>query len=234
MPRKTKSSPIWICESNQYKDFKLDFPYSIIHHVGDTDYLSGGLSSTLAEWCVFNDKESFAYFMAVLMQSKVLIPVHFLPSFGRPNTMGILHTKRGEMDASGEYLDIGAVDLVPVVKQADDTGQRFFAVFTSIREISQSPILTIENFAPHPEYTYLYIEFSRVYEWIKKHRADIDYIAFDLLGQYFTPFDTDKFIEIIDDFQRNAMAYTGKNLVHDLRIATLDKHLPKSRKNKKG
>lgn len=238
MPRKTKFSPVWVWENKRYHDVRLDFPYSIIHRVGDTGYLSGGLSSTLAEWCDFNDAESFIYFIAVLMQSKVLIPVHFLPSFGRPNGMGIMHAKRGEMDAPYEYMDIGAVDLVPVTIEIEDMHQRFLAVFTSLREISQSPVLVLKNspvpLLPNPEYTYLYIEFRLVYEWIKKHRTDIDCIAFDLLGQYFTSVDIDKFIEIVHDLHCAEMGYKGKNLIHDLRMASLNKHLPKSRKNKKG
>ena len=234
MTEKQKSSPVWVCERERYQDFELDFPYYIIHRVRDTDYLTGGLSSALAEWRVFKDDESFVYFIAVLMRSKVLIPVHFLPSYGRPRAMTILHTKRGELDAREEYEDIGAVDLVPKTPCVDETGREFLAIFASIREISKTPLFPE---APHPlvmqqpQYTYLYIEFSRVYEWLKRHQTQVADIVFDLYGKHDkTAFMTvHGFIEIVDRFQAAAHEYKGKNLLHDLMMASLAKHAPKSR-----
>lgn len=237
MTEKQKSSPAWVCERERYQDFELDFPYSIIHRVRDTDYLTGGLSSALAEWRVFKDDESFVYFIAVLMQSKVLIPVHFLLSYGRPRAMTILHTKRGELDAREKYANIGSVDMVPLTKRVDETGREFLAIFTSIREIAKTPLFPE---VPHPlamqqpQYTYLYIEFSRVYEWLKKHKSSVDDVIFDLLGKDYKQvgMSVEAFIETIDRFQTAAQEYTGKNLLHDLMIASLAKHVPKSRRKK--
>ena len=237
MTEKQKSSPAWVCERERYQDFELDFPYSVIHRVRDTDYLTGGLSSALAEWRVFKDAESFAYFIAVLMQAKVLIPVHFLPSYGRPSSVTILHTKRGELESSDEYCNIGAVDLVPKTSCVDETGREFLAIFTSIREISKTPLFPE---APHPlvvqqpQYTYLYIEFSRVYEWLKKHKSSVDDVIFDLLSKDYKQvgMTVDAFLETIDRFQTVAQEYTGKNLLHDLMMASLAKHAPKSRRKK--
>lgn len=234
MACKTKSLPTWVVDREQYRDFELDFQYRIIHRVRDTDYLTGGLSSALAEWRVFKDDESFVYFIAVLMQSKVLIPVHFLPSYGRPRAMTILHTKRGELDAREKYADIGAIDMVPVTKRVDETGREFLAIFTSIREIAKTPLFPE---APHPlvmqqpQYIYLYIEFSRVYEWLKRHQTQVADIVFDLYGKHDkTAFMTVRgFIEIVDRFQAAAHEYKGKNLLHDLMMASLAKHAPKSR-----
>lgn len=220
MPQNNKSLPVWFCDQGRYHDVGLDFPYSIIHKIGDTDYLTSGAGGALAEWRVFDDKESLVYFFAVLMCSKVLVPVKFLPSRGRPNSMAIIHAKRGELDARIEYADIGAVDLLPDVKDASEIHQRFLAVFTSVREISHSSDGTV----------YLYIEFSYVYDWLKKHCTDLDCIAIDLWGRYFTPFDVNKFIEVADEVKRAEMGYSGKNLIHDLRMASLNKHVPKSRK----
>lgn len=232
MPQNNKSLPVWCCDQGRYHDVGLDFPYSIIHKIDDTDYLTGGAGGALAEWRVFDDKESLVYFFAVLMRSKVLVPVNFLPSRGRPNSMAIIHAKSGELDARIEYADIGAVDLLPDVKDASEIHQRFLAVFTSVREISQSPVLPLGKSFGAVGCTYLYIEFSHVYEWIKKHHTDLDCITIDLWGRYFTPFDANKFIEVADEVKRAEMEYSGKNLIHDLRMASLNKHVPKSRKKK--
>lgn len=237
MACKTKYLPTWVVDREQYRDFELDFQYRIIHRLHETDYMTGGLSSVLMEWSVFRDDESFVYFIAVLMQSKVLIPVHFLPSYGRPRAMTILHTKRGELDAREKYADIGAIDMVPVTKRVDETGCEFLAIFTSIREIAKTPLFPE---APHPlvmqqpQYTYLYIEFSCVYEWLKKHKSSVDDVIFDLLSKDYKQvgMTVDAFVETIDRFQTAAQEYTGKNLLHDLMMASLAKHVPKSRRKK--
>lgn len=237
MARKTKSSPVWVCESGRYQDFELDFLYSIIHRVGDTDYVTGGLSSVFFEWRVFKDVESFVYFIAVLMRSKVLIPIHILPSFGGPSDIDILTLKRGELDLREEYLAIDDVSLLPMTTKAEDTGREFLAIFTSIREISQTPLVP-ERPDPlvvqQPKFTYLYIEFSHLYEWLKRHRKHINDVVFDLFGKGNKPagMPLDYLIENVDRVQAFADEYTGKDFLHDLMMASLAKHAPKSRRKK--
>ena len=79
MEKAVKSSPEYIMDENHFKDFEYEFDYCIIHDKNDIGYFSGTLTSALAEFMVFKDNESFMHFLAVLIQSKILIPVGICP-----------------------------------------------------------------------------------------------------------------------------------------------------------
>lgn len=56
MAQNNKSLPVWCCDQGRYYDVGLDFPYSIIHRIGDTGYLTAGaggafLTAIESLWC---------------------------------------------------------------------------------------------------------------------------------------------------------------------------------------
>lgn len=204
MSKNPKSLSKYILDDNHFKDFEYEFDYSIIHKENDTDYFSGSLTSALAEMMVFKDHESLAYFLAMLSQSKILIPIGIYP----PNTNSQRIIKRSEHKLS---------DIVPDIKNAD--GTKFFSIFTSIREI---------HTAAH-NHMFLYTDFQTAYKWLREHMEKIDIIAFDAFSnhEYAWFIKIDAFIAELDNYTKHAKNYTGKNILADLYSISLQKHKPK-------
>lgn len=212
MEKAVKSSPEYIMDENHFKDFEYEFDYCIIHDKNDIGYFSGTLTSALAEFMVFKDNESFMHFLAVLIQSKILIPVGICPP--GQNTQNIIKIPDCKNDC---FLYMKNANVVPIIKFGDKT--RFFSAFGSIREIHS---------IAH-NHMFLYIGFETAYKWIKKHRKEIDVIALDNFSkhEYSWYIETDDFIKQIDKFKKFAKNYSGKNLVADLYNISLQKHMPK-------
>lgn len=201
MSKNPKSLSKYILDQNHFKDFEYEFDYHILRTENDTDYFGGNLTSALAEMMVFKDHESLAYFLAILSQSKILIPIDIYPP--RKSSQRIV--KRSECNFA---------DIVPDIKSADET--TFFSIFTSIREI---------HTAAH-NHIFLYTDFQTAYKWIKKHREQIDVIAFDAFSnhEYAWFVKIDAFIAEIDNYTKHAKNYTGKNILADLYNISLQKH----------
>ncbi|MCQ2599078.1 MAG: SseB family protein [Alphaproteobacteria bacterium] len=227
-------SPTLARECIKYKDFELDFACYIIHGIrdtdnGDTDYIDGTLASALAEYSCFKDDESWNYFLAELMRSKVLVPVHMLPSFGKTNSMAIRHIDPEDLIDMKKYnIPKEHIDLVPITKKSINTNQEFLMLFLSIRQIGY---ISWKNDIKEPSYTFLYIEFKHVYEWLKKHNKDLDSIIFDLFDKYKHTLDVNliDFIKNMKTFEKFKSKYKGKyiDFIQDLRKASLNKHMPK-------
>ena len=212
MPAIKKSLPEYILDEKHFKDFEYDFDYCIIHQENDTDYFDGTTASALAEYNVFQDDESLTYFMAMLIQSKILIPVGVYPP--GPDNTRIMKLPDCKNDG---YLYLKNANVVPQIKMADKV--RFFSAFLSIREIHKAAA----------NHTFLYIDFETVFKWIKKHRPDIDMIAFDIFSKYKYSYciGCDDFIKQINQIKRLAKSHTGQNYVRDLHNICLQKHMPK-------
>ena len=212
MEKTVKSLPEYIMDENHFKDFEYEFDYCIIHNKNDIGYFGGTLTSALSEFMIFKDKESFIHFLAILTQSKILIPVGIYPS-GR-NTQNIIKLPDCK---NNSFLYMKNANVVPIIKVGEKT--RFFSTFCSIREI---------NTVAH-NHMFLYIDFETVYKWIKKHRKEIDIVALDNFSKYNYSWyiETDDFIKQIDEFKKFAKNYSGKNLVAYLYNISLQKHIPK-------
>ena len=212
MINKKQSLPEYILDEKHFKDFEYDFNYCIIHRENDTDYFNGTTASALGEYNVFQDDESLTYFIAVLAQSKMLISVDICAS--ESDEKSILKLPYCKNDS---YLCLENVNLVPQTKVADKV--KVFSAFLSIREINK----VAEN------NTFLYIDFETVFKWIKKHRKDIDMVAFDIFSKYGYSYyiKCDDFIKQIDQIKKLAKSYTGKNLTADLFNICLKKHIRK-------
>ena len=117
----------YVLDENHFKDFEYEFDYCIIHQENDTDYFNGTLASALAEYNVFKDNESLAYFIATLLRSKILIPIYICPP-GKNDT-SIMKLPDCKNDS---FLYMKNVNIVPQIKLADKT--RIFSGFLSIRE----------------------------------------------------------------------------------------------------
>ena len=115
------------------------------------------------------------------------------------------------------YLYMKNANVIPQIKITDNT--KFFSTFLSIREI--------HNIAHN--HMFLYIDFETVYKWIKKHRTEIDTIAFDPFAKYDYAWyiNIDDFINQIELVKKFVKNYKGKNLVSDLHTIALQKHTPK-------
>ncbi len=217
--------PTLVLEYSKYKDFELDFNYSIIHGIGDADYIDGTLASALAEYTCFKDNESWNYFLAQLMQSKVLVPVHILPSFEKANTMAILHINSDELvDVQENIVRNETLDLIPATT-ANSNKEEFLMIFLSIRELNG-----YYN-SDRKTDTLLYIEFKHVYNWLKKHKKYLDFIIFDLFDKYnYTlKMNSSEFIKTVKNFETIKKEYKGKDFIGDLRNVSLDKHISKKR-----
>ena len=212
MRNTSKPLPEYIMDENHFKDFEYEFDYCIIHDKNDIGYFSGTLTSALSEFVVFKDSESFAYFLAVLVRSKILVPIGVCPP-GK-NTQNIIKLPDCKNDS---FLYMKNANIVPIIKVGEKT--RFFSAFCSLREIHD---------VAH-NHTFLYIDFDTVYKWIKKHRKEIDVVVLDNFSKhgYSWYVDTDDFIKQIDKFQRTIKNYTGKNLTADLYNVSMCKHIKK-------
>ena len=212
MTNTQKSLTEYILDENHFKDFEYEFDYCIIHQEKDTDYFNGTLASALAEYNVFKDNESLAYFIATLLRSKILIPIYICPP-GKNDT-SIMKLPDCKNDS---FLYMKNVNIVPQIKLADKT--RIFSGFLSIREIHGAAT----------NHMFLYIDFETVYKWIKKHNKEIDMIGFDAFSKHDYSYfiSCDDFIKQMDQFKRFIKSYTGKNLISDLHNACIHKHMPK-------
>ena len=212
MPHIKKSLPEYIMDENHFKDFEYEFDYCIIHQENDLNYFAGTLTNALSEFITFQDNESFAYFLAQLLQSKILIPVHIYPS--GQNDKSIMKLPKCKNDS---YLHMQKANIVPQIKIANKT--RFFGMFLSIREI--------QSIAPHN--TFIYIAFDTVYKWIKKHHPEIDTIVFDAFSKYEYSWciDTDDFIKQIESFKKFAKKYNPRNLTSYLHRTSMQKRIVK-------
>ena len=199
-------------DENHFKDFEYEFDYCIIHKENNTDYFNGTLASALTEFMTFKDNESLAYFLALLLQSKILVPVYIcLPG---KNDEYIIKLPDCKNDS---HLYMKNANVIPQIKTANNT--RFFSTFLSIREI--------HNIAHN--HMFLYIDFETVYKWIKKHHTEIDTIAFDPFAKYDYAWyiNVDDFIKQIELFKKFVKSYKGKNIISDLHTISLQKHTPK-------
>lgn len=212
MQKTTKSLPTYIMDENHFKDFEYEFDYCIIHKEKDIDYLCGSLTSALAEFMTFKDNESLTYFLALLSQSKILIPVYLCPP-GKNNEYII----KSPYCKNDSYLYMKNANVIPQIKTADNT--KFLSTFLSIREI--------HNVAHN--HMFLYVDFETVYKWIKKHRTEIDTITFDQFAKYYHAWyiNVDDFINQIELFKKFVKSYKGKNLISDLHTISLQKHTSK-------
>lgn len=212
MTNTQKSLTEYILDENHFKDFEYEFDYCIIHQENDTGYFNGTVASALGEYNVFKDDESLTYFIAMLVQSKILIAVDICPP--GPDSKRIMKLPDCKNDS---FLYMKNVNIVPQIKTADKT--RIFSGFLSIREIHSAAT----------NHMFLYIDFETVFKWIKKHRTDIDMIAFDIFSKhkYSYYISCDDFIKQINQIKKLAKSYTGKNYVHDLYEICLRKHMPK-------
>lgn len=174
-------------DENHFKDFEYNFDYCIIHKENDTDYFNGTLTSALAEFMTFKDNESLAYFLALLLQSKILLPIYICPP-GKNNEY-IIKLPDCKNDS---FLYMKNANVIPQIKTADNT--KFLSAFLSIREIHAIAHNTM----------FLYTDFETVYKWIKKHRTEIDTIAFDPFAKYDYAWyiNVDDFIKQIELFKK--------------------------------
>ncbi len=212
MQKTTKSLSTYIMDENHFKDFEYEFDYCIIRKEKDFDYLGGTLTSALAEFITFKDNESLAYFLALLLQSKIFVPIYTCPP--SKNNEYIIKLPDCENDS---YLYMKNANVIPQIKTTDNT--KFFSTFLSIREI--------HNIAHN--HMFLYIDFETVYKWITKHRTEIDTITFDPFAKYDYAWyiNIDDFINQIELVKKFVKNYKGKNLVSDLHTIALQKHTPK-------
>lgn len=211
MQKNIKSLPKYVLDENHFKDFEYDFDYCIIHKENDNDYFTGTTASALAEYNVFKDAESLTYFIALLIISKILISVSIYPKgLNKKRIMTLPDCK------NDSYLYLKNTNLIPHIKIANKI--RFFNVFLSIREIHDIP----------KNYSFLYIDFETVFKWIKKHRQDVDMIAFDIFSKYGYSYyvSCDDFIKQINEVKKLAKSYPGKNYIRDLYNICLKKHKP--------
>ena len=202
----------YVLDENHFKDFEYDFDYCIIHRENDTDYFNGTVASALGEYNVFKDDESLTYFIAMLVQSKILISVDICSP--GPESKRIMKLPYCKNDS---YLQLENANLIPQIKTVDKV--RIFSAFLSVREINKVPANN----------TFLYIDFETVFKWIKKHDKEIDMIALDAFSKHGYSYfiSCDDFIKQIDQFKRFIKSYTGKNLISDLHNACIHKHMPK-------
>ena len=212
MSQTKKSLSTYIMDENHFKDFEYDFDYCILHKENDIDYFNGTLTSALAEFMTFKDNESLAYFLALLSQSKILVPVYICPP-GK-NDENIIKLPDCKNDS---YLYMKNANVIPQIKATKKDS--FFSAFLSIREINTIAHNTI----------FLYIDFETVYKWIKKHRKKIHIVAFDAFAKYNYAWyaDIDDFIKEIELFKKFVKSYKGKNIISDLHKISLQKHMPK-------
>ena len=199
-------------DENHFKDFEYEFDYCIIHQENDTDYFNGTLASALAEYNVFKDNESLEYFLAVLSQSKILIPIYICPP-GKNDT-SIMKLPDCKNDS---FLYMKNVNIVPQIKIADKT--KIFSGFLSIREIHGATA----------KHMFLYIDFETVYKWIKKHDKEIDMIALDAFSKHGYSYfiNCNDFINQIEQIKKLIKRYKGKNFLADVYDICLKKHMPK-------
>ena len=212
MSQTKKSLSTYIMDENHFKDFEYDFDYCILHKENDIDYFNGTLTSVLAEFMTFKDNESLAYFLALLSQSKLLVPVYICPP-GK-NDEKIIKLPDCKNDS---YLYMKNANVIPQIKTTKKDS--FLSVFLSIREINTIAHNTI----------FLYIDFETVYKWIKKHRKKIHIVVFDAFAKYNYAWyaDIDDFIKEIELFKKFVKSYKGKNIISDLHKISLQKHMPK-------
>ena len=212
MQKTTKALPAYMMNENHFKDFEYEFDYCIIHKENDFDYLDGALTSALAEFITFKDNESLAYFIALLLQSKILLSIYICPP-GK-NDESIIKIPDCKNDSCLYMKDS---NIIPQIKTADNI--RFFNAFLSIREIHAIAHNTM----------FLYTDFETVYKWIKKHRSEIDTIAFDPFAKYDYAWyiNVDDFIKQIELFKKFIKNYKGKNIISDLHTISLQKHMRK-------
>ena len=199
-------------DENHFQDFEYEFDYSIIHKENDVDYFSGILSGALAEFVIYKDNESLAYFLALILQSKILVPVHICPPGKNDDAMLKLPDCK-----NNSYLYMKNANVVPQIKIAE--GVRSLGAFLSIREIHA---IAHNNM-------FMYIDFETVYKWIRKHRAKIDAIVFDPFAKYDYAWyiGVGDFIKQIEVLKKVLKSYQGKNIISDLRTVSIQKHMPK-------
>lgn len=212
MQKTTKSLSTYIMDENHFKDFEYEFDYCIIRKEKDFDYLGGTLTSALAEFMTFKDNESLAYFLALLLQSKILLPIYICPPGKNDESIIKIPDCKNK-----SYLYMKDSNIIPQIKTADNI--RFFNAFLSVREIH-----TVAY-----NHMFLYIDFETVYKWIKKHRTEIDTIAFDPFAKYDYAWyiNVDDFIKQIELFKKFIKNYKGKNIISDLHTISLQKHMRK-------
>lgn len=95
--------------------------------------------------------------------------------------------------------------------------EKCLALFTNIREISTCS-----------KTTYLYIEFMRVYDWIKSHMNDIDIITFDLLTENrMAAFRVGTVVNSMENLLSLSRKYSKSTVIKLARDYSLIEHSPK-------
>lgn len=222
MPAKDK----WILEEAKYKDISGGFEYTILHKAGDTEYLSGTLRSALAEWDAFKDVESMAYFMALLLSSRVLVEVNLLSAeiFPELQQSKLLQFTPGMLQApTFQYTDFNDAMVVPVIRDIEANVGPCLSMFTAVSELREIPDLDKRIF--------VYIDFRCVLDWLRQHVSEIKSVAFDCMLNAPLVMPVNDLLEIVDRHQEFMKNYDGPNAISELRQISLTKHC--KRKTKK-
>lgn len=212
----SEASNQWVLSHKNFKDWQLDFTYSVIHNPRDTSYLSGGLSSALHEYRVFQDNESWLYFLAVLLSGKVLIPIDVIYDVSEdPTNMKV-----------GDIITTTDCRFEPQLLKSPDTDNKkvVFPIFTSVRHLAK-PISSEMQ-------TFLYLPFDDVLTWLQQDDNEITHIGLDLdESMWVIPNIREFMIEIIK-MQMMGAEYGVDNIRSAARQAALQKHMPHKKKPK--
>lgn len=222
MPAKDK----WILEEAKYKDISGGFEYTILHKAGDTEYLSGTLRSALAEWDAFKDVESMAYFVALLLSSRVLVEVNLLSAeiFPELEQSKLLQFTPGMLQApTFQYTDFNDAMAIPEVRDAGKDIGHCLPVFTALRELREIPDLDKRIF--------MYVDFRGVLDWLRQHASEIKSVAFDCISNTPLVMPLNDLLERVGKYQEFIKNYDGPNAISELRQISLAKHC--KRKSKK-
>lgn len=217
----------WILEEAKYKDISGDFECAILHKTGDAEYLSGTLRSAFVEWATFKDVESMAYFVALLLSSRVLVEVNLLSAeiFPELEQSKLLQFVPGMLQApTFQYTDLNDAMAVPEVRDIEAGVGPCLSIFTALPELREIPDLDKRIF--------MYIDFRHVLDWLRQHASEIQSVAFDCMSHTPLVIPVNDLLEIVDKHQKVMKNYSGRNAVSELRQISLAKH--SKRKSKKG
>lgn len=223
MPAKER----WILEETKYKDISGDFEYVILHKVRDTEYLSGTLSSALAECGVFKDVESMTYFVALLLSSRVLVEVNLLSAdiFPELEQSKILQFTPGMLQApTFLYTDFNDAMVIPEVRNIEAGVGLCLSIFTALLELREISDLDKRIF--------MYVDFRHVLDWLCQHASETQSVAFDCWSNVPLVMPVNDLLEIVDRHQEFMKNYSGRDIISELRHISLAKHC--KRKLKKG
>ena len=221
MPAKEK----WILEEAKYKDISGGFEYTILHKAGDTEYLSGTLHSALVEWEAFKDVESMAYFVALLLSSRVLVEVNLLSAdiFSELEQSKLLQFTPGMLQApTFQYTDFNDAMVIPEVRDAGKDIGHCLPVFTALRELREIPDLDKRIF--------MYVDFSGVLDWLRQHASGIKSVAFDCMSNAPLVMPLNDLLERVGKYQEFIKNYDGPNAISELRQISLAKHCKRKAK----